>query len=361
MSGTNLQVERSHTMVSMYWLLLNMIPCITCSCPLTGEVFSWNENIPSVPQEIAGWVFSPGGEIPETSRYDRERKVFTIGDTTAGLAWQSRSMRKMDGFLYGVVDHEGEFTGDNIAFIYPDFSTGLRGTFVRGVLHNATAVDVVAERCYEGIKEIRMRPSEYGKDVIWEKEETNVNNIGKNRKVMDPYERKSVYVAQATNPLANEGLFAKRKFSRGDIVSYYGGQKLFTEDKVFSNMTIEEKQRAESCHLALGKYAPAWWGYPPDLLLDVPEEYRSVGEYRTTLGHKANHSFQNNAEYAFVDHPVLGGIACLVATKNIDDGEEVFAHYRYGDIQQVQLLWYREEYNHQYGARCFARRRSCSS
>ena len=102
-------------------------------------------------------MFSPGGEIPETSRYDRERKVFTIGDTTAGLAWQSRSMRKMDGFLYGVVDHEGEFTGDDIAFIYPDFSTGLRGTFVRGVLQNATAVDVVAERCYKGIKERRMR------------------------------------------------------------------------------------------------------------------------------------------------------------------------------------------------------------
>ena len=132
----------------------------------------------------------------------------------------------MDGFLYGVVDHEGDFTGDNIAFIYPDFSTGLRGTFVRGVLHNATAVDVVAERCYEGIKEIRMKPSEYEEEVIWEKEETNVTNIGKNRKVMDPYERKSVYVTPATNPLANEALFARRKFSRGDIVSYYGGQKL---------------------------------------------------------------------------------------------------------------------------------------
>ena len=84
-------------------------------------------------------------------------------------------------------------------------------------------------------------------------------------------------------------------------------------------------------------------------------------EYRTTLGHKANHSFNNNVEYVFVDHPVLGGIACLVATEDIDDGEEVFAHYRYGDIQLVQLFWYREEYNHQYGARCFTRKRSCSS
>ena len=304
---------------------------------------------------------SPAGEIPDNSRYDSERRVFSIGDTTMGLAWQSRSLRKLDGFLYGVVDHEGQFTGDNIAFIYPDFSTGLRGTFVRGVLQNATAVDVVAERCYKGIKEIRMRPLEHEKEVIWEKEETSVNNIGKNRKVMDPYERKSVYVALATNPLANQGLFARRKFSRGDIVSYYGGQKLFKEDKIFPNMSVEEKQRAESCHLALGKYAPAWWGYPPDLLIDVPEEYRSVMEYRTTLGHKANHRFNNNAELAFVDHPVLGGIACLVATENIDDGEEVLAHYRYGDIAQVQLAWYREEYNHQYGARCFTRRRSCSS
>ena len=194
-----------------------------------------------------------------------------------------------------------------------------------------------------------------------EKEETSVHNIGKNRKVTDPYERKSVYVGQATNPIAKEGLFAKRKFSRGDIVSYFGGQKLFKEDKIFLNMTVEERQEAESCHLALGQYAPPWWGYPPDLLIDVPEEYRSVVEYRTTLGHKANHSFRNNAEYAFVDHPVLGGIACLVATEDIDDDEEVFTHYRYGEIQLVQLPWYGEEYNHQYGARCFSRGRSCSS
>ena len=113
-------------------------------------------------------------------------------------------------------------------------------------------------------------------------------------------------------------------------------------------MTREEEHRAEACHLSLGKYAPPWWGYPKDLLIDVPEKYRSVTEYKTTLGHKANHSFKNNAEYAAVDHPVLGGIACLVAATDIDVGEEVFAHYRYGDIRHVDLQWYIDEYNHVY-------------
>ena len=122
-------------------------------------------------------------------------------------------------------------------------------------------------------------------------------------------------------------------------------------------MSHAEKENAESCHLALGKYAPSWWGFPQHLLVDVPEEYRNVKEYRTTLGHKANHSFKNNAEFAFVDHPVLGGIACLVATTEIEAGQEVFAHYRYGNIKQVKLEWYLEEYKHSYKAQTFERRK----
>ena len=120
-------------MVDMFCMLFNMISCICIinSCPLTEGVPPWNEDISSVSKEIARWLFKPDGEIPETSRYDKDRKFFTVGmfegNIAVGLAWQSRSLRKMDGFLYGVVDHEGQFTGDDIAFIYPDFRTGLRG------------------------------------------------------------------------------------------------------------------------------------------------------------------------------------------------------------------------------------------
>ena len=288
--------------------------------------------------------------------------MFTIGtfegDVPQGLAWQSRSVRMVDGFLYGEVNQDGEFTGDDISFIYPDFLTGLRGTFVGGVLQNASAVDVVAERCNNGVKELRLKPAKYGKGVIWEKEEMVFSHFGKTRQVMDPHERKSVYIGKSTNPNANEGLFARRKFRSNDLVSYYSGHRFVKEENIIQNMTIKETQISMAYSFALGKYAPTWWKYPKNLLLDVPPEFISIVQFRTTLGHKANHKFDNNVEYIAVDHPVLGGIAGLVATADIDVGEEVFAHYRFGN--NVAIDWYMEEFRH--GVRapaCFERKKSC--
>ncbi len=37
----------------------------------------------------------------------------------------------------------------------------------------------------------------------------------------DPYERRSVYVADSTIPGAGEGLFAKRDFEQRELLSYY--------------------------------------------------------------------------------------------------------------------------------------------
>ena len=37
-------------------------------------------------------------------------------------------------YLYGVVDKEGEFTGNNIAFIYQDLELALVGKFEKGIM-----------------------------------------------------------------------------------------------------------------------------------------------------------------------------------------------------------------------------------
>ena len=79
----------------------------------------------------------------------------------------------MKGFLYGEVDRRGQFSGDNITFIYTDFVTGLRGRYEYeyGVLVWPTAVKIVGERCREGIKEIMVETADSDEDVRWEKEE----------------------------------------------------------------------------------------------------------------------------------------------------------------------------------------------
>ena len=70
----------------------------------------------------------------------QDRRVVTIGrfinDRPVGLAWQWRSRRILEGFLYGEVNSHGQFTGDNITYVYPDMVTGLRDNIKLVVLFN---------------------------------------------------------------------------------------------------------------------------------------------------------------------------------------------------------------------------------
>ena len=76
--------------------------------------------------------------------------------------------------------------------------------------------------------------------------------------------------------------------------------------------------------------------------------YRLV--YCATLGHKANHSFNNNCVYSPYDHPRFGLIKCLQAVRDIRAGEEltVFYDYEHGDDETDENMcapdWYRAEY-----------------
>ena len=191
-------------------------------------------------------------------------------------------------------------------------------------MHYATAVDVVAERCNNGVKELKLEPSKHNSDVKWENTGSTLYQYGKNPRVLDPQERKSVYVGQSTNARANEGLFARKYFKAGDIVSYYGGERLFLKDIVYPNMTAGELSMATAYVLKLGENMNG-------LLVDVKGKYRNITEYRTTLGHKANHKFKNhNTVYQIgVNHPILGNIGCLMAVTEIDPGEEIFVNYNY--------------------------------
>ena len=60
-----------------------------------------------------------------------------------GPCWQ---YREGGGFLYGSPDASGKFTGDQLAFIYPDLSTALVGRFVDGVMDGAQAATILEVR-----------------------------------------------------------------------------------------------------------------------------------------------------------------------------------------------------------------------
>ena len=87
----------------------------------------------------------------------------------------------------GKVDRSGQFTGHDITFVYSDFLTGWRGEVEQGVLKDATAVDIVGERCNDGIKELLVETAANDGNVRWVKEEANHTYVGKHPLVMDPY------------------------------------------------------------------------------------------------------------------------------------------------------------------------------
>ncbi len=124
------------------------------------------------------------------------------------------------------MDQSGRFTGDKITFIYPDLRTGLRGSFSNGRLVEATEVRIVAERCRGGLKELLFAPPSKRRKIaggvpLWRCEETNSTWLGSWPLEVDPHERRSVYVADSGIPGSGEGLFAKRRFMPGDLVSYF--------------------------------------------------------------------------------------------------------------------------------------------
>ena len=81
-----------------------------------------------------------------------------------------------------------------------------------------------------------------------------------------------------------------------------------------------------------------------DAIIDIPEPYRNITNYRATLGHKINHSFKfRNANFHPAYHPRFGNIGCAYAVSNIPKGEEILVDYQYHPEAAVPE-WYSEVY-----------------
>ena len=193
-----------------------------------------------------------------------------------GKAWQWRSGRMLEGFLYGKVDQEGKFTGDEITFLYPDLLTGLHGKFVDGEVQEARAVDIVAERCQQGIKEIGLMLNTRD-NTVWRPADSE-SSLRSFARSMEPHERKSVYIGKSRvegdKTVAGEGIFARRLFLPGDLVTYFSGVKTTEEEMFHDNMTSLEEYEASRYYFGLYDFAPLMWQLEKDVVLDIPLEYR---------------------------------------------------------------------------------------
>ena len=83
-------------------------------------------------------------------------------------------------------------------------------------------------------------------------------------------------------------------------------------------------------------------------LLNVLNEHWDIGKFRSSLGHKVNHSFTNpNTISISVIHPRYGPIKAFLTTKKIKKGEEILTSYDYPKHVFVPS-WYAKEYEKEF-------------
>ena len=198
-------------------------------------------------------------------------------DRPVGKAW-----RQLVGgsFLVGELDEEsGEFTGKNIIYLYPDLINGIKGRFLESKLISGYTCRVqeaqIDNKTGILIPEAVNNDINGCRDTKIKRDVSTYNRISKSPLVPDEWERSRVEVRKSLVETsegidAGEGLFAKCKLLKGEIVALFNGVRQPSENNSFSVYRIRLNGEID---------------------LDIPDECISIENYCATQGHKTNHSF----------------------------------------------------------------------
>lgn len=254
--------------------------------------------------------------------------------------------------------------------------TVLHGHFEKGIMKEARATKIIAERCNRGVKEIKVAEPAEVDGPVYKFHQINAIRINDQPTLMDPYERKTLYIKDS--PMAiGEGAFAKRDIKAGEVVSYYSGT-LHDKDVFWDNQTqTEQLSKQLKCSYSFSKSAA-----PLKLIfkltqccsvradiqknlihyslddgessVNVKKPFWSLAKYRATLGHKVNHSFEPNTYYHHGYHARFGYVTLICASRDIKRGEELLADYQYdGDDENEDdesvPQWFADLYEEQTG------------
>ena len=98
--------------------------------------------------------------------------------------------------------------------------TVLVGQFEDGIMIQGRPAKITAERCNDGIKEIKVSSPKADAPTFRYGRTTRID-MGEQPTTMDPYERNFVYIN--TTKWGDDGLFAKKDIKSNELVAYYSG------------------------------------------------------------------------------------------------------------------------------------------
>ena len=213
--------------------------------------------------------------------------------------------------------------------------TVLVGRFENFQMIAARPSKILCERCNKGIKEIKVEPVKNDAPILkynfnqFPSVQSNHFGIGDQPRVMDPYAKKNIYIGK------NEGVYAKRKILRGELVMYYSGLKWNqTNLQNYPNVKVPKGSTLYSTILEETyknqTYDDYWRNWRASPRYYLPKHYWMISNYRATLGHKVRHSFKHDkTSFGKVHHPRFGEIRSIYAKETINKGEEVLVNYGY--------------------------------
>ena len=242
-----------------------------------------------------------------------------------GTCWQ---YTEGGGFLHGEVDPQtGTFTGPDIAFVYPDLYTCFVGRFEDGKMVSGQPGVVKAVHDQGGIMTCTFSTTS---DNVSKYSLSTKTWIGDQPLVPDPYESLHVECKASGIADAGEGLYAKHDIPEGTIVAFYNGVRLPFE--LLGRPPEDWSTSGYKIHVNAD--------YESGLRMDIPDKYVSLDNYRATLGHKMNHSFDSNCFEWFFEHPRFGTIPCEKTKRPVKAGEELTLDYEYDPNNCPD--WFRE-------------------
>jgi hypothetical protein len=215
------------------------------------------------------------------------------------------------GAIYCTPSKRSQATGEECVYLYPDIQAGIVGHWKDGRMVLGQPAILQSFVMSAGLLKPEMRILE-DREPYTHFQSTNTN-ISDSPMVSDIYEELHLYVGPSTLPNAGEGLFAKTRFNAGDIISFYNGVRYTKSEQI------------QKCGEPSSRYSVGSW---EDETIDIPKKSQSRQFYIATLGHKANDNRgYPNAFYQACDHPRFGEITCVMASRNIQENEEIFAEY----------------------------------
>lgn len=230
-----------------------------------------------------------------------------------------------DGGIWKGTWVDGEFDGVHNTFMYPPGTSPrieLQGNWSQGRLISARAY---ISGCNEPID-----------DVVYTDDQSELHSqvIAKFPLVFDPYESKTCYVTKSTEGTdSGEGLFALIDLPEDTVVSFYNGTKQTSEK------TERNRWNENSNTIALSE--------EDGVDIDVSPKYSDLSQYCASLGHKANHTFDDSrqsAMYSHFDHPRFGHIKCIRTIRPVKAGEELLVDYGYSLHHKGGPSWWKETY-----------------